>query len=405
MLAALVCLRHWEMRREHRWIILASVCCLCAVCTDWPGYLFTFSVAVSFFVKKENRSRGFALALLGIMAASLILFLLQIRYVNPQAWRDLWTAVTMRFGNGLQIGSSAADAKAGPGFGFAEWVVRVLQSLDQNYLRIRLGVHRRRHDLSFSKPEVARLPLARMGGPPNGGGRNPVPGDPAELVLHPRFRQLLCNWLNRDRGRPRNGTDLAVARLPDHGEQLAANRRGRRRNLPRLPGLGRFHSGRCAAFTVYNSRRSRRKNRTTSSPTWAVISARIFRRTRPSFAISIRRTVPFPTTQNGTWSAISPASRNGIPRPRITALTWAESSGSTRRPPREFSPRCRPTKSIGSRSTESLLPFGGLDQRPLVKSKPWRLRGGPKISRSTIAVRKSCGVPSLNRPENRAAFC
>jgi len=136
MLAALVCLRNWEVRRTPRWAVLAALCCFCALWTDWPGYLFTIAVAVSFLLRKEKPSRRFAFLLLGITSGSAILFLFQIRYVNPEAWRDLWTAITMRLGNGLQPGSSANSAGVGPQFGFAEWLARILQSLDQDYLRI-----------------------------------------------------------------------------------------------------------------------------------------------------------------------------------------------------------------------------------------------------------------------------
>jgi 4-amino-4-deoxy-L-arabinose transferase-like glycosyltransferase len=136
MLAALVCLRKWEKHPQSRWAILAGASCLCAVWTDWPGYLFTISVAISFLLKNEKFSRRFALALVGIVALSAALFLLQIRYVNPEAWSDWWTAVTMRLNNGIQPGSSARNAIAGPGFGFAEWLVRVFEGLDQNYLRV-----------------------------------------------------------------------------------------------------------------------------------------------------------------------------------------------------------------------------------------------------------------------------
>jgi 4-amino-4-deoxy-L-arabinose transferase-like glycosyltransferase len=136
MLAALVCLRRWDGRSEPRWIILAGACCLGAVWTDWPGYLFTSAIAISFLLKKEKASRRFGIALLGIVAGSLFLFLLQIRYVNPEAWRDLWTALTMRLGSGVQPGSSAGDAIAGQRFGFSEWLVRIFQALDQDYLRI-----------------------------------------------------------------------------------------------------------------------------------------------------------------------------------------------------------------------------------------------------------------------------
>jgi 4-amino-4-deoxy-L-arabinose transferase-like glycosyltransferase len=134
MLAALVCLRNREVRGGRRWTILAAFCCFCALWTDWPGYLFTVSVAVSFLLKKEKSSVRFAIVLLGMMALSGILFLLQIRYVNPEAWRNLWTAVTMRLGSGIQPGSSGIAPATASHFTFSEWIRRIFQSLGQDYL-------------------------------------------------------------------------------------------------------------------------------------------------------------------------------------------------------------------------------------------------------------------------------
>lgn len=134
MLAALVCFWNWEVRPRRRWKILAALCCFCALWTDWPGYLFTVSVAVAFLLKKEKSSRRFAILLLGMVAISGIVFLLQIRYVNPEAWSDLWTAVTMRLGSGRQPGSSGIALSAAPHFTFGEWVRKIFQSLGQNYL-------------------------------------------------------------------------------------------------------------------------------------------------------------------------------------------------------------------------------------------------------------------------------
>jgi len=134
MLAALVCLRNWDVREGRRWTILAALCCFCALWTDWPGYLFTLFVAVSLLRKKEKTSLRFAILLLGMIALSGILFLLQIRYVNPEAWRDLWTAVTMRLSSGMQPGSSGIAPGPAPHFTFGEWLRRIFQSLGQDYL-------------------------------------------------------------------------------------------------------------------------------------------------------------------------------------------------------------------------------------------------------------------------------
>ena len=134
MLAALVCLRVWEMRQQRRWAILGALCCFCAVWTDWPGYLFVLSLSLSFLLRKKGRRRGFALVLLGLAAVSAILFLLDIEYANPEAWRDLWTAITMRLGSGVAPGSSAAGQISELHFTFAEWVHRIFQGLGQDYL-------------------------------------------------------------------------------------------------------------------------------------------------------------------------------------------------------------------------------------------------------------------------------
>ncbi len=134
MLAALVCLRNREVRPRRRWVILAALCCCCALWTDWPGYLFAVTVAVSFLLKKEKSSRRFAILLLGMVAVSGFLFLLQIRHVNPEAWSDLWTAITMRLGSGTQPGSSGIAPGSAPYFTFGEWFSKIFQSLGQDYL-------------------------------------------------------------------------------------------------------------------------------------------------------------------------------------------------------------------------------------------------------------------------------
>jgi 4-amino-4-deoxy-L-arabinose transferase-like glycosyltransferase len=134
MLAALVCLRLWDVRETKRWAFLAALCCLCAVWTDWPGYLFVLSVSVSFLLKKNSRQRFFAIVLLAIAVLSGILFLLLTRHANPDAWRDLWTAITMRLGSGVAPGSSATGAVVASTFSFAEWCRRIFQALGEDYL-------------------------------------------------------------------------------------------------------------------------------------------------------------------------------------------------------------------------------------------------------------------------------
>lgn len=134
MLAALGSLRNWEVRGTPRWAILAAFCCLGAVSTDWPGYLFTGVVAIWLLLKREKRSRRLAIVLLALALCSAILILLQFRYVNPEAWHDLWTAIMMRLGTGVQSGSSLSVSSGDVRFGFWEWVHKILQGLNQDYL-------------------------------------------------------------------------------------------------------------------------------------------------------------------------------------------------------------------------------------------------------------------------------
>ena len=136
MLAALVCLRRWQNGGENKWAIGVCVCCLGALWTDWPAYLFVAAVAISLWPKRERGGRWLAMALLGIAAVSLAAFLLQIRHANPGAWRDLGTAISMRLGSGTQPGSSETPAGAALHFTFGEWLGRIFQSLGLDYLLI-----------------------------------------------------------------------------------------------------------------------------------------------------------------------------------------------------------------------------------------------------------------------------
>jgi hypothetical protein len=102
--------------------------------------LFTAAVCVWLLLERDRPSRRFAILVIGLAAGSGAIFLLQIRHVNPEAWRDLWTAITMRLGNGIQPGSSPNGLSGTVRFGFADWLRRILQSLDQNYLRVSWGL-------------------------------------------------------------------------------------------------------------------------------------------------------------------------------------------------------------------------------------------------------------------------
>lgn len=132
MLAALVCLRFWHTRGKW-WGWLAALCCLLAVNMDWPGYLFVISVGVWHFIKGPKRNRLFALGLAALCTVSGVALLLQIRHVNPKAWSDLWTALTMRLGNGVATGSEASQIKD-VHFTFGQWCHAVRHALHEDFL-------------------------------------------------------------------------------------------------------------------------------------------------------------------------------------------------------------------------------------------------------------------------------
>jgi 4-amino-4-deoxy-L-arabinose transferase-like glycosyltransferase len=144
MMGALLCVRYWHTTSRWRWMALTVVCCQFALWTDWPGYLFVLSVAAYFVLKSRSNEANsanltcahyfrFALLLLGMVGLSGILFLLQIHYVNPNAWSDLWFALTVRVSNGMAIGSGAQPPSA-LHFTAGEWCRRITHWLNEDFL-------------------------------------------------------------------------------------------------------------------------------------------------------------------------------------------------------------------------------------------------------------------------------
>jgi len=132
MVIALFCLHRWETQEKSGWAYAALFCCFCAVWTDWPGYLFNAGISLSFLFSKVKQKRQLGLALIAVSGVSFLLFLLQIHYANPDAFFDLWTAVTMRLGNGVSTGSSGGIH--GETFTFLQWIHRILHALTEDYL-------------------------------------------------------------------------------------------------------------------------------------------------------------------------------------------------------------------------------------------------------------------------------
>ena len=144
MLAALVCLRQWDLTRNWKWAAGTAIWCQMALWMDWPGYIFVLSVAAAFLaswlVKRpifplltSRRSLQWALLLLGITGLSGVLFLLQIHHANAGAWEDLWNALRMRLGNHLVTNSNGPTAEA-PVFSWVEWCRAILHGMRSDFL-------------------------------------------------------------------------------------------------------------------------------------------------------------------------------------------------------------------------------------------------------------------------------
>jgi 4-amino-4-deoxy-L-arabinose transferase-like glycosyltransferase len=251
MLAALVCLRYWHVRGTNVWIALAGFCCGGAMWTDWPGYLFVLSISIWLLLRKERSARFFGIALLAIAAASGTLFLLQIRHLNPGSWRDLWTAVTIRLGNGVAAGSSQIDPAAELHFTFGKWVRRILQSLGQDYLSwtwgfVLLGTiflvrNRKSSDWRWLGWAVLQM----------GGGGDSLHAAAAQLVVYSRLGEFLFDrghfyserpWIGRS-----DGMDGS-----QYGKILSACRRDRYSHPVRLPEREGTHAGGGATLPTHH---------------------------------------------------------------------------------------------------------------------------------------------------------
>lgn len=89
MLGGLLCLRRWEQtggRGWRNWMVAAFVL---SVWTAWLGYMFLLILSAYFFATRRKRNPRLALLLLGLCIASIVLFMLYIYRVQPNAWQDL----------------------------------------------------------------------------------------------------------------------------------------------------------------------------------------------------------------------------------------------------------------------------------------------------------------------------
>ena len=93
MLGGLFCLRRWEQTGERGWRNWMLAAFVLSLWTAWLGYMFVLILSVHFFTTRHKRDPRLALLLLGLCVASIVLFMLQIHWVQPNAWQDCVAAV------------------------------------------------------------------------------------------------------------------------------------------------------------------------------------------------------------------------------------------------------------------------------------------------------------------------
>jgi hypothetical protein len=96
MLGALLALYYWERTGLARWRALVCAAFLLSFWTAWLGYLFAFVVCLGLLWFRRRRDVRLVLILAGLSVGSLILFLLEVHHVRPDAWRDMSVALNYR---------------------------------------------------------------------------------------------------------------------------------------------------------------------------------------------------------------------------------------------------------------------------------------------------------------------
>lgn len=118
MLGALCCLRRWQLTTSGAY--LAAMVCFVALglWTEWPMYILAVVLAATLLTRRPPDWRAAGL-LIAIALASAMLFLLHIRLVRPDAWRDALGQFTFRLS-----ADSALTRASGGTFTATEWFLR-----------------------------------------------------------------------------------------------------------------------------------------------------------------------------------------------------------------------------------------------------------------------------------------
>lgn len=128
MLSALWCLRRWQLTASVAYLVAAVGLVALGLWTEWPMYILAVVLAAILLARRPPDWRASGM-LIAIALVSAILFLLHIRLVRPDAWRDALGQFAFRLS-----ADSALTGKSGATFTAAEWFARQGQFLTRGIL-------------------------------------------------------------------------------------------------------------------------------------------------------------------------------------------------------------------------------------------------------------------------------
>jgi hypothetical protein len=118
MLGALWCLRRWQLTASSAYLAAALGLVALGLWTEWPMYILAAVLAAMLLARRPPDWRASGM-LTAIALASAMLFLLHIRLVRPDAWRDALGQFAFRLS-----ADPGLTRESGATFTAAEWFVR-----------------------------------------------------------------------------------------------------------------------------------------------------------------------------------------------------------------------------------------------------------------------------------------
>ena len=125
ILGALLCLRYWHLSKNSLWQAAAFSLLVIGMWLDWAMYIFVVVLCIWWFLGSNATHRRFAGAVLFAALISGLLYLMSIRPLKPDAWKDLTNAFFFRLGSG----SRAPTGLKPRYFSEVEWIKSVGTSL------------------------------------------------------------------------------------------------------------------------------------------------------------------------------------------------------------------------------------------------------------------------------------